>query len=139
MTTLARRPGSPLGEMFDWLDALPSFPRRDGSGFLRVEDFTDGDEYVVRAELPGIDPDQDVAVTLTDDILTIRAERREEQRDKHHSEFHYGVFERSITVPHGIAESDVKATYADGVLEVRVPGASSERRTASIPVTRAAS
>ena len=73
--------------------------------------------------MPGIDPDKDVTVSVADDTLTIRGERREQEKDKHHREFHYGSFQRSISLPKGVKADEITASYTDGVLEVRVPAA----------------
>lgn len=92
---------------------------------MRVEEFTEGDEAVVRVELPGIDPAKDVSITVADRTLRIHAHRREESKSEekgaYRSEFRYGSFSRSIDLPPGCNEDDVKATYTDGILEVRVP------------------
>jgi len=120
--------------MFD-LDA-------DLGGWLRVEEFQDGDTLVVRAELPEIDPDKDVEVTISDGMLHIRAHRTEraehKDREGYRSEFRYGSFERDVLLPSGVEDSDVAATYKDGVLEVRVsvPPAPKESTT-KVTVTRA--
>ena len=53
-------------------------------------------------------------------VLTIRAERREEKKEGGRSEFRYGSFTRSVTLPPGADENDVTATYTNGILEVRV-------------------
>ena len=136
MSTLTRRDyrGS-LGEMFDWLEA-PWTALRPASGHpMRVEDFVRDGSYVIRAELPGIDPEKDVEVTVADGLLTIRAERREEVTDKHHSEFHYGTFSRSVTLPAGADEQQVQAVYGHGILEVTVKLAEAAEKTArKIPV-----
>jgi HSP20 family protein len=110
---------------------LPDLWRRlfnvdlEPEGWLRVEEFRDGDDLVVRSELPGIDPDRDVELTVADGVLQIRArkEQRNEQRDENliRSEFHYGVFVRNVPLPPGVKEEDIRATYRDGVLEIRVP------------------
>lgn len=75
--------------------------------------------------MPGVDPDKDVEITIDDGYLRIRAERqeKEEHKDKGHfrSEFRYGPFSRSIPLPEGVKEEDIKASYNDGVLEVRTP------------------
>jgi HSP20 family protein len=93
--------------------------------FLRVEEFAEDGTLVVRADLPGIDPDKDVEISLADHMLTIEAERRvEEQTEQRRyvcSELRYGSFSRSITVPDCVTETDIKASYRDGVLEVRIP------------------
>jgi HSP20 family molecular chaperone IbpA len=86
-----------------------------------VEDFVEDGKYVVRAELPGVDPEKDLEVTVSGGILTIKAERREESNGKHHSEFHYGTFTRSLTLPAGADEDLIEALYGHGILEVAVP------------------
>lgn len=96
-----------------------------GSRLMRIEEYTDDGETVIRAELPGIDPEKDVDVSVEDGMLRIRAsreERSEEERpDGYHSEFRYGTLLRGLRLPDGISEDDVRATYKDGILEVRVP------------------
>ncbi len=107
---------------------------------LKVEEYEDDGHLVVRAEMPGIDPDEDVEITVADHRLHVRAERRSESttEDKkgYRSEFHYGSFERTIRLPTGATEADVTATYHDGILEVRIPidveGVAAKR----IPVAR---
>ena len=76
---------------------------------------------MVRSELPGIDPEKDVEITVDDGVLTVKAERREEKKEGGRSEFRYGSFTRSITLPTGADEDNVAASYRDGILEVRTP------------------
>ncbi|MGZ4498849.1 MAG: Hsp20/alpha crystallin family protein [Nocardioidaceae bacterium] len=94
-------------------------------------------DYVVRAEMPGVDPEKDIEVSIEGDVLTIRGQRREEERDKNHSEFRYGSFSRSIRLPGSVQAGDVSAKYDAGVLEVRVPVASTSAEPTKIPVQRA--
>jgi HSP20 family protein len=93
--------------------------------WLRVEEYRDGDTLVVKAEIPGIDPDKDVEITVSDGMLQIRAEREEKtettEKAGYRSEFRYGSFARSVALPRGVKAEDVAASYKDGVLEVRVP------------------
>jgi HSP20 family protein len=107
---------------------------------VRVEEYLDGDTAVVRAEMPGIDPDRDIEITVADHQLRIRGERRQESKteDKngYRSEFRYGSFTRSIPLPAGATDQDVQATYVDGVLEVRVPINRADAATKKIPVSR---
>lgn len=121
--------------LVDW----PSWAMFADGPEMKVEEFTDGDRLVIRAELPGIDPDKDVEITVSDHTLTIRAERRREEqvedKDGYRSEFEYGSFVRSLTLPSGAGEADVEATYSDGILEVRVPVAA-ETEARKVPVTR---
>jgi HSP20 family protein len=113
----------------------------DGGGWLRVEEFRDGAEFVVRSELPGIDPDRDVEITVEDGVLRItgRRESRGEQKDKDgfRSEFHYGTFVRSVALPRGVKDDDVKATYKDGILEIRIAAGQEQREAQRISVTKA--
>ncbi|GAB2865834.1 Hsp20/alpha crystallin family protein [Nocardioides pacificus] len=139
MSTVATRAGSRFADMLDWLESGSSLAVPFGvkdAGFVRVEDFRDGDTYVVRAELPGVDPDKDIDIHVEGDLLTIHGERREEKREKGHSEFHYGSFSRSITMPHGTDPEAITATYTDGLLEVRMPVAPAETSPTKISVTR---
>jgi HSP20 family protein len=96
-----------------------------GDQEMKVEEFREDGSIVVRAELPGMDPDKDIEVTVKDGVLRIHAERTQktEEKDKHsfRSEFRYGSFDRMLQLPPGASGADVKATYRDGILEVHVP------------------
>lgn len=121
MAKLARRQGV-VPDMLDWLDSpwatlLPFAPNQT----FRVEDYVEDDQYVVRAELPGLDPAKDIEVTVADGTLTIRAERREEHKEPHRSEFRYGSFDRSVSLPERADTAHIKARYDKGILEVSVP------------------
>jgi HSP20 family protein len=109
---------------------------------MKVEEFRDGDTLVVRAEMPGIDPDKDVEITVADRMLHLRAERRSETKteDKkgYRSEFRYGSFSRTVRLPAGAGEDDVKASYHDGILEVRIPVDDNANGAKKIPITRTA-
>jgi HSP20 family protein len=110
---------------------------------MKVEEFRDGDMLVVRAEMPGIDPDKDVEITVSDGMLHLSAERRSETKteDKkgYRSEFRYGSFARSVRLPAGAGEDDVKATYDNGILEVRIPIDESSNGAKKIPISRSSS
>lgn len=96
-----------------------------GRRLVAVEEFTEDGTIVVKAELPGIDPDKDVEITVSDGMLNITAERSEEEektgRNFHRREFRYGSFARSLPIPQGVVQDQIHATYKDGILEVRVP------------------
>ena len=115
---------------------LPEFFRRAfdvdaEAAWLRVEEFVDDKTLVIRTEIPDIDPDKDVELSVSDDTLHIRAERQltseRKDKDSYRSEFRYGSFVRHIPLPAGGDADDVKATYKDGVLEVRVPVAEEKK------------
>jgi HSP20 family protein len=105
---------------------------------LHLEEFVENGTCVIRAELPGIDPDKDVDVTVDSGMLVItahREERTEEKRpESYRSEFRYGSFRRSVRLPDGVTESDIKASYRDGILEVRVPMPTSEKTATRVAV-----
>lgn len=86
-------------------------------------------ELVVKAELPGL-TSKDVEITLTDDTLTIRGEKKEAEEVKgenyYRKETRYGTFHRSIRLPVPVRKEDIKATFKDGILEVRLPKAEEE-------------
>jgi HSP20 family protein len=109
-----------------------------GGALITVEEFQDGDDYVVRAEMPGVNPDKDLEVSVADRVLHIRAEKHEEQKSEeqgaYRSEFRYGSFSRSLTLPAGANPDAVKATYRDGVLEVRVHVDEVQSKGAKVPV-----
>jgi len=91
---------------------------------IRVEQHVTDDALIVRAELPGIDPNKDVEITAGGGYLQLRAERRSEHKDdkgRTHSEFRYGAFARTLPLPSNVNADDITASYRDGILEVRVP------------------
>ena len=112
----------------------------EGGGWLRVEEFRDGDEFVVRSELPGVDPERDVELTVTDGVLRISARREErtehKEKDAYRSEFRYGTFVRSVVLPRGVDEDDIKASYKDGILEIRIPSGAAKREAKKIAVAK---
>lgn len=90
----------------------------------QMEVFQRGNDMVVRADLPGLSPD-DVQIDVEDGVLTISGERRQTNEDRqegfYRSERSYGTFSRSIALPEGVDEEQVNARYEHGVLEVTVP------------------
>jgi HSP20 family molecular chaperone IbpA len=133
-----------MPRLFDWLEGeFPMFPSFPGFRWMereraiRCEEYIEDGKYVLRAELPGIDPDKDVDVSVANGVLTVTAERREERKESHHSEFYYGTLHRSLTLPAGVDEGSVTATYRDGVLQVVVPFPAAEETPArKVPIER---
>jgi HSP20 family protein len=132
------RPTFPdLFESFPWPEIWGGSESR-----LRLEQYEDDGDLVIRAELPGVDPEEDVDISVHNGVLTISAERREETEDKgertYRSEFRYGSFVRSVSLPRGVEADDITAEYNDGILEVRVPQAAQEPPGArKVPVQKA--
>ncbi len=126
---------------FDVPEPVRRFLQGDIGSWLRVEEYHDGSTMVIRADVPGIDPETDVDITVSENTLTIEARRKEksEHKDKHNyrSEFRYGAFTRSFQLPPGVKEDDIQASYNDGILEVRVPSPRQDSTPSrKIPVNR---
>ena len=125
-----------------WARFDEMFHDGEGRRSFKIEECHDGDTMIVRAELPGIDPDKDVQVEVVDGELMISAQRTETHKTSGHhvprSEFRYGSFTRSIPLPPGVDESKVEATYKDGVLEVRlqVPQQATDMTSRRIQIKR---
>lgn len=135
--TLLDFPRLEFPRMMDWFDDFLPISQMKCIGeahLIRIEESVNENEIVVRAEMPGVDPDKDIEVSFDDGLLTIMGEKRIEKKEADRSEFHYGSFSRSITLPHGVKEGDVHATYKDGILEVKVlvPKAASKSKKVSI-------
>ena len=86
---------------------------------------TRGDDLVIRVELPGIDPDRDLEITIEDNMLHIRGQRQETQEEKGEGfirrETSFGSFERVLQLPSDVSTEDLKANYENGILEIVVP------------------
>lgn len=82
------------------------------------------DEYVVKASLPGINPD-DLEITFNDKTLTIKGELKEESESEeahyHLRERRFGSFSRSISLPRGVDAEAINANYEHGVLTLHLP------------------
>jgi len=104
--------------------------RRDSgvvaSGFVpAVEVVRDGEDVVVRVELPGVDVERDVALEVERGTLVISGERRDARSDAGAEgvlvrELRYGQFRREFALPAGVSPEQVEATYDAGMLDVRV-------------------
>jgi len=115
------------------------FPEWFSEDMIRVNEFQEDGTLVVRAELPGIDPDKDVELTVKGGMLHIRAEHREEEKSEKRGylrhELRMGSFTRSLPLPEGVTETGVTASYKDGILEVRVPAPAPTPET-RVPITK---
>jgi HSP20 family molecular chaperone IbpA len=88
-----------------------------------VESYRKSGAYVVRVDLPGVDP-RDVQLTFEGNHLTIEGERKREEPDEElllREEVCYGPFRRTLYIPGEIKGDEVKANYREGVLEIRAP------------------
>jgi predicted unusual protein kinase regulating ubiquinone biosynthesis (AarF/ABC1/UbiB family)/HSP20 family molecular chaperone IbpA len=125
-------------DLADWLEAPWTGPPPFLAGqVFRLEETIRDDRYVIRAELPGLDPDNDIEVTVDGRILTIRAERRRQDNGPYRSEFRYGSLARAVRLPARVDAADVTARYDKGVLEVSVPVRAIKPEGTRIPVENA--
>jgi HSP20 family molecular chaperone IbpA len=102
-----------------------SLSEREEFSFSPSMDVTRKDgELIVSAELPGIDPERDIEITLDDDYLTVSGEKTEEREvsedDRCVRERSYGKFVRRVPVPEGVSADEIAADYDKGILTVKV-------------------
>ena len=121
MTDPAHREyGSFPPDLFTWLEGPFVAARPVAAQAIRMEESVANGRYVVRAELPGVDPAKDMEVSVAKGILTIRAERREDLHAQHRSEFRYGTFTRHLPLPVTADANDIKASCHWGILQVSI-------------------
>jgi HSP20 family protein len=114
-------------------------PGQSGGNFVQARmDVSETDNEVrICAELPGVSQD-DVDVTLDDDVLTIRGEKKLERKDEkekyHFMERSYGTFQRSLRLPFAVEPEQVKAEFSSGVLTVTLPKTKAQERSRRIKI-----
>ena len=117
-------------ELERMLEPFSAFPSAAGGVFPPVNIFDAGDGYVVRAELPGVDPKK-VEIDVEEDTVTLRGERAFDEPNRevayHRRERDQGRFRRVVRVPGRLEGAEVKADYRDGVLTIRLPKAKETR------------
>jgi HSP20 family protein len=108
-------------------ERLPTTYRQDSDPVAwapAIESYAKDGQLHVRVALPGVDP-KDVEVTVSDDSLTIRGERKAKTENQdgrqYFREFTYGSFERVLTLPEGIDPGKVQAKFANGMLDLTMP------------------
>ncbi len=105
-----------------------------------AEIIKDGEDAVIRLELPGVDVDQDVNVEVDNGRLVIHGERRDEHAEEHDGrtlrEVRYGSFRRSFQLPAHVTGEAVSASYDAGVLTVRVAGAHAGTQPQRIEISK---
>jgi len=113
--------------------------RRPAAFVPAAEIARDGDDAVVRLELPGLDIDNDVTVEVDRGRLVVRGERRDERTADENGrslrEVHYGSFRRSFALPEHVTADALSASYEAGVLTVRVTGAYAGTEARRIAIT----
>jgi HSP20 family protein len=116
--------------------SFPSLPSGLHKPFIPSTDVLTRDgTTVIRLDLPGIDPDKDITVTVSDDELVVSGERKHKEEvkddDYYRMEASFGSFERHFPLIERVAEKDIHARYENGVLEIVFPAAK------AVPSTKA--
>ena len=127
-TELWNRPASlDLFNRFDrWFDDfdMPTLFGEERTWAPSIDVSETEDSLVVKAEMPGMNK-EDIDITLSNGILTLSGEKKEEREDKqenyHVKESRHGSFRRSFRVPADVEADKIEATYTDGVLRLTVP------------------
>jgi len=136
MSIIRWRPGRELSTIRDEVNRLfddffSGLPERrrellEGEWLPSVDIAETDDSVVVKAELPGVEQN-DVSITIVNDVLTLKGEKKEEKEinkeNYHRVERSYGSFQRSLSLPTGVQSDKTKATYKDGVLTITIPKA----------------
>jgi HSP20 family protein len=106
-----------------WGTASPTWRRSEGFP-LSLDVAEDDKEYIVKASIPGVDPNA-VEITLADNVLTIKGETKQEsdttEKNYHVRERRYGSFTRSVTLPVAVNADKIEATHENGVLTLHLP------------------
>jgi HSP20 family protein len=131
--TLMRR----MTEEFDRMIGSTGREQGESAWAPAIEVTQDEGKYIVRAELPGLDPDA-VKAEITDDAIVIQGERKVEHEETkgglHVTERRYGKFYRAIPLPEGAKVGEVRAKYENGVLEFTVPYEEQRSKRREIPI-----
>ena len=123
-----------MGRIFgDLFDSQEKDSNGETTAWMPTVDISETENnFEIRAELPGVN-DEDVKVSVTDNLLTIQGEKRQEektdQKNYHRVERRYGNFQRSFTLPRNVETSNIKAGYKDGVLTLSIPKAEEAKPT----------
>ncbi|MCL6560542.1 MAG: Hsp20/alpha crystallin family protein [Firmicutes bacterium] len=99
----------------------------------RIDLYQTDQEVVATAELPGIESKDDIEISLTPDSLSLRGElkRTQDIKEEHffHTERYYGSFSRTLPLPAEVKPEEARASYQNGVLEIRMPKTEKGRKT----------
>lgn len=119
-------PTSELAELLGGFFGEPGRSAMESLWAPAVDMYETQNEVVVSGDLPGIE-EKDIRVSITGDLLTIQGQRQEKEEVKdaghYRREQWFGKFERTLTLPMAVETGQVKATYRDGVLTVKLPKA----------------
>jgi HSP20 family protein len=109
---------------FSLIEEAEEMAREAFAPSMDLDMYEEGNDLVVKAELPGINR-KDIDISVKDDVLTIKAEKKEEKERKentyYYNEREYGIYERCMTLPTRVDADKVSASLKGGVLEIRLP------------------
>jgi HSP20 family protein len=113
-------------EMERWFGNFGTRPYQRTGVYPLMNVYDDGESFIVRAELPGVDP-KDLDISVTGDTLTLKGERKPaevpEGASYHRRELSTGTFRRALTLADQVDSSKVVANYKDGILDILLPRA----------------
>lgn len=100
-------------------------PPKQNDGQLTIDVFQTDDDVVIQSTIAGIDPEKDIDISITTDMVTIKGTRSPEQKikssDYYYQELYWGPFSRSVILPVDVDTESAKASYKNGILTVRLP------------------
>lgn len=107
------------------LAAAKPKPPKQNDGQLTIDVFQTDDDVVIQSTIAGIDPEKDIDISITTDMVTIKGTRSPEQKikssDYYYQELYWGPFSRSVILPVDVDTEDAKASYKNGILTIRLP------------------
>lgn len=129
-----KRPFSSLLSRTPWLHSLPEM---ESISAPNVDVYEEGDNIVVKAEVPGISKEE-IEVTFKDNVLTISGEKKKEEKVEQKNYFQlersYGSFSRSVYLPTEVKSEEASATFRDGVLEITIPKTEESKQVKKITI-----
>ena len=120
-----------MEDMFDRYTKAVGWPRRGSQELMATGDWSPrvdisetDHEFIIKAEIPEVKK-EDVKVTVDNNVLTIRGERKQEKEEKgkkfHRVERYYGSFARSFTLPENVDQAKIDASFKEGMLNLKLP------------------
>jgi HSP20 family protein len=141
--SLQREMNSLFDDFFRGFDITPrGFFQRGEVGFTPTVDVEENEkEFIIKAEIPGVD-EKEIEVTVTDDIVTIKGEKKEEKEDKgknyYYMERSYGSFNRVIPLSAETESDKAEASFKNGVLNITIPKSQTAKAKATkVPIKAA--
>ncbi len=123
--------GCDLGRFFEDFFERPFRGELFSMELVSLDLYEKGNSIVVKAELPGINPEE-LELSVDNNILTIRGEKKHEnevkEKDCYRLERSYGAFQRAVELPYSVKGEEAKAAYKNGVLEVELPRTEEEKK-----------